>query len=170
MHSASMTGTSFSDRAFSASALLGRLSRFNAAAAFLAPLLTRLVLGYAFFLTRRGKWMNFDKTVGFFTQLGIPMPQANAAFVSSLEVFGGLLLIAGLGTRVISLLLGSTMVVALLTADKESFLGALGSDLTEVTPVVYLLFLCWLGLYGAGRLSLDTLVWRRFGPGNDRSD
>lgn len=128
---------------------------------FLAPLLTRLVFGQAFFLTGRGKWMNFENTVTFFTGLGIPFPEANAAFIATLEMVGGLLLIAGLGTRIVAALLSSTMVVALLTADKQSFLDGLGSDLTGVTPVVFLLALVWLVLYGAGRLSLDYLAGRR---------
>src|SRR6266853_1047240 len=40
--------------------------------AFVAPLLTRLVLGEAFFLTGRGKLENFDRTVSFFSDLGVP--------------------------------------------------------------------------------------------------
>lgn len=135
--------------------------RYLTAGSFLAPLLTRLVFGQAFFLTGRGKWMNFENTVNFFTQLGIPFPEANAAFIATLEMVGGLLLMAGLGTRLLAALLSSTMVVALLTADKQMFLEALGSDLTGITPVVYLLALVWLVLYGPGTLSLDTLVGRK---------
>lgn len=128
---------------------------------FLAPLLTRLVFGQAFFLTGRGKWMNFENTVTFFTGLGIPFPEANAAFIATLEMVGGLLLIIGLGTRIVSALLASTMVVALMTADKQAFLDGLGGDLSGVTPVIFLLALTWLVLYGAGRLSLDHLAGRR---------
>ena len=131
------------------------------AISFLAPLLTRLVFGQAFFLTGRGKWMNFENTVTFFTGLGIPFPEANAAFVATLEMVGGLLLIAGLGTRIVSALLASTMVVALLTADKQAFVDGLGGDLTGVTPVVFLLALTWLVLHGPGLLSLDSLAGRR---------
>ena len=50
------------------------------ALAFLAPLLTRLVIGQAFFFTGRGKIENFANTVSFFTDLGIPLPELNAAF------------------------------------------------------------------------------------------
>ena len=139
--------------------ILGKLSH---SFSFLAPLLTRLVIGYAFMLTGRGKWMNFDNTVRFFDGLGIPLPQANAAFVSSLELIGGMAIMIGLGTRLFAFLLSNTMVVALLTADKESFLAKFGSDLTEVTPVVFLLFLIWLVLYGPGRLSLDAVIARAF--------
>ena len=57
--------------------------------AFLPPLLTRLLMGEAFFLTGRGKLANFENTVQFFTSLGIPMPELNAAFVSRLEYYAG---------------------------------------------------------------------------------
>jgi putative oxidoreductase len=140
-----------------------------AALAFLAPLLTRLVLGQAFFLTGRGKLQNFDNTVTFFTELGLPMPVANAAFVGGLELVGGLALVLGLGTRLFSLGLASTMAVALATADKERFLESLNpaGDIgpTDVTAFVYLLLLLWLVLLGPGAFSLDALVKRWLGLG-----
>ena len=134
---------------------------------FLAPLLTRLVIGQAFFLTGRGKLLNFENTVTFFAGLGIPMPELNAAFVSRLEYYGGMLLIVGLLTRLVAALLGGAMIVALMTADKESFTNALGgvgeAGLTDVTPFVYGMFLLWLLLAGPGRLSLDALLARALG-------
>lgn len=136
------------------------------ALAFLAPLATRLVIGQAFFLTGRGKLENFPRTVEFFASLGLPMPELNAAFVSRLEFYGGILLVAGLATRLVAAGLASTMVVALLTADRQTFLdavrGAGDSGLTDVTPFVYLLFLGWLVLAGPGAASLDRLLFRRF--------
>jgi putative oxidoreductase len=70
--------------------------RILAALAFVAPLLTRLVMGQAYYQTGSGKIANFANTVSFFTELGIPMPEANAFFVSRLEFWGGLLLVVGL--------------------------------------------------------------------------
>ncbi len=141
--------------------------RAAALLAFLPPLLTRLVIGLAFYQTGRGKIANFDGTVAFFTDLGIPMPELNAAFVSRLEFYGGALLIVGLLTRFFAAGLLSTMAVALLTADKQSFLEALGGSgdtgLTDVVPVVYGLFLLWLVIAGPGKLSLDTLLAKWIG-------
>jgi putative oxidoreductase len=136
------------------------------ALSFLPPLLTRLVIGYAFYQAGQGKLANPEKIVEFFTGLGIPFPAANAAFVSRLEFYGGLLLIAGLLTRVTAVFLGSTMAVALMTADKAAFLEALAGTggLTDVDPVVFGLFLLWLIVVGPGFLSLDTLLRRWLRP------
>lgn len=138
--------------------------KLAAALSFLAPLGTRLVMGQAYYQTGSGKIANFANTVSFFGELGIPYPEANAFFVSRLEFWGGLLLIAGLLTRVVAAGLAATMVVAIATADREDFVGALqGSGekgLTDVVPFVYLLFLVWLVLYGPGPVSLDALLAR----------
>ena len=158
-------------------ALVPRAARLGltlaAALAFLAPLLTRLVMGQAFFLTGRGKLESFANTVSFFTELGIPFPELNAAFVSRLEYWGGIALVLGLLTRLVAAGLASTMVVALMTADRGAFVGAFqaGSDagLTDVTPVVYLLFLGWLVLYGPGLVSLDTPLARWLGISKQQS-
>jgi putative oxidoreductase len=135
-----------------------------AALAFLAPLVTRLVMGQAFYQTGSGKIENFANTVGFFSELGIPLPELNAFFVSRLEFWGGLLLLVGLATRLVAAGLAATMVVALATADRATFLGALqgtgDAGLTDVVPFVYLLFLGWLVLYGPEAVSLDALLVR----------
>ena len=142
--------------------------RLAGAFAFLPPLLTRLVIGYAFYQTGQGKLANPDRIVEFFTGLGIPFPAANAAFVSRVEYYGGMLLIAGLLTRLASVFLGSTMVVALMTADRPDFLAALAgtgdTGLTDVVPVVYGLFLLWLLVVGPGLVSLDALLRRWLRP------
>ena len=138
-----------------------------AALAFLAPLATRVVVGWAFYLTGSGKWAHFDNTVTFFTELGIPFPEANAAVVATLELVGGIALIIGLFTRLFAAGLASTMVVALLTADKQRFLES-WSTASEISPTdissfVFLLFFAWLALHGPGVVSLDALLakWLR---------
>jgi putative oxidoreductase len=134
------------------------------ALAFLPPLLTRLLMGQAFFLTGRGKLAHLAQTAEFFAGLGIPLPELNAAFVSRLEFYGGIALVLGLATRLVAAGLASTMVVALATADKQSLVDALrmsgDQGPTDVVPLVYLLFLVWLVVSGPGRLSLDALVAR----------
>ncbi len=137
--------------------------------AFLAPLLTRVVVGWAFYLTGSGKWAHFDNTVTFFTELGIPHPGLNAALVATLELVGGICLILGLLTRLMSAGLASTMIVALLTADKQRFVESwsTASDIspTDISSFVFLMFFLWLVLYGPGPLSLDWLLARWLGVG-----
>src|SRR5213078_496633 len=83
---------------------------------WIGPLLVRLIVGIAFVLTGWGKLHSLDNVTEFFTDLGIPLPHANAVFVSTVEFVGGLLLILGLGTRIAAALLIGVMTVALLTA------------------------------------------------------
>ena len=137
-----------------------------AALAFLAPLLTRITLGHAFFLTGRGKLANFENTVEFFASQNIPFPALNAAFVSRLEYYGGALLVLGLLTRLVSALLASTMVVALMTERAQFFeswkpTGEVGP--MDIASWVFLLLLTWLVLYGPGLVSLDHFLARWLG-------
>jgi putative oxidoreductase len=142
--------------------------RVASALQFVAPLVTRVTLGHAFFLTGRGKLANFDDFVGFMATRGIPFPEANAAFVARLEYYGGILLVLGLLTRLVALGLASTMVVALI-GERQQFMeswrweGDVGP--TDIPSFVFLLLLGWLILFGPGWLSLDKLVsrWLRIG-------
>ena len=131
---------------------------------FIAPLATRIVIGLAFFQAGTGKFRNFENVIGFFDSLGIPFPALNAGVVASMETVGGIMLILGLFTRFFASGLSITMVVALLTADTADFVASWGraSEIspTDVTAFTFLLFLLWLVFYGAGKLSLDTVVRR----------
>lgn len=132
-------------------------------------LLTRLVVGFAFYDSGRGKLKNIDNTVNFFTDLGIPFPELNAAFVSRLEYYGGMLLLVGALTRIVALLLSSTMIVALLTADRQIFIDAFTRTgeigLSDVAPFVLGVLLSWLVIRGAGAISVDALLKRAMGTG-----
>jgi putative oxidoreductase len=128
--------------------------------AFLAPLITRIVLGLAFFEAGRGKWNNLDKVIQFFTSLGIPFPAANATFISLLEFAGGAFLVVGLATRLFAFLLSCTMVTAILTSDHQALADKFPADFTDVSSFTYLLFLLWLLFYGPGPVSLDWLISR----------
>jgi len=132
-------------------------------------LLTRLVVGFAFYDSGSGKLENMENTVDFFTKLNIPFPELNAAFVARLEYYGGMLLLAGVLTRIVALLLSSTMIVALLTADRDTFVGAFTRSsevgLSDVAPFVLGVFLSWLVIRGAGVLSVDALLKRAIDKG-----
>lgn len=147
--------------------LLARGMRALAWLSFLPPLLTRLLVGQAFYEAGGGKLENPERVAAFFTSLGIPMPELNAAFVSRVEYYGGILLVLGLLTRLAALFLASTMAVALLTAHREEVLeilaGTSDAGMLDVVPVAYLAFLLWLLLFGPGVVSLDAALKRLLG-------
>src|SRR5450432_3751936 len=87
-----------------------------------SPLLLalRLFFGWQFFLTGRGKLGDLEKPTAFFTDLGIPLPHFNAILAGTTECFGGLLLLVGLASRIVSVPLAFTMFVAYATAEREA--------------------------------------------------
>jgi putative oxidoreductase len=90
------------------------LRRYTDALAPYAVTILRVLVGLTFLLTGLPKTQNFAGFTGFVGSLGFPMPVFFAAVVVTLEVIGGLLLIAGLGTRWVSALLIVEMLVTTL--------------------------------------------------------
>src|SRR3954447_24528571 len=68
-----------------------------------AVLLLRLMAGGVFFWEGLLKFVYTNQGAGRFTKLGFPMPETTAHFVAVTEIVGGLLLLAGLFTRVVAL-------------------------------------------------------------------
>jgi putative oxidoreductase len=137
---------------------LRRLRAIADRIAFLGPTLARLTVGLVFIGTGWGKLHSIPDVTEFFTSLHIPAPGFNARLTAATEFFGGLAVLLGLGTRLVSLPLGFTMVIAILTAKR--------ADITGLTALVgfeewsYLVFFIWLALVGAGPLSIDGLLGR----------
>src|SRR5271168_4303056 len=129
-------------------------------------LIFRLYWGWQFFLTGKGKLLNLDRTSNFFLSLHIPLPHLNAWVVGVTECVGGLLLLTGLGTRLVGALLAFDMIVAYLTADIETvkhivdnpdkFLGA--------DPFLFMLASIIVLAFGSGRFSIDWLIGRNLLP------
>ena len=137
--------------------------RVSHALSWLPPTLTRLVVGWVFLQAGWGKLHSLEKVVGFFTSLGLPAPEFQARLVACTEFACGLLLLVGLATRVASIPLIITMVVALATALKGDIHEL--SDLFGMSEFLYIVLLVWLGVYGAGPLSLDRFVAKRLDAG-----
>ena len=119
--------------------------------------------GWSFFLTGKGKLMHLEKTTAFFTELGLPMPKLNAIMAGSTECVGGLLLLFGLCSRLVSVPLMFTMIVAYATADKEA-LAAIFSDtdkFTSAAPFLFLLASVIVFAFGPGKISLDALLFKK---------
>src|ERR1051325_10843364 len=79
-----------------------------------ATLILRLMAGGVFFWEGLLKFVYKSQGVGRFTKLGIPFPHFTATFIGGLEIFGGLLLLAGLTTRLIAIPFVAQMIVAIL--------------------------------------------------------
>ena len=126
-------------------------------------LLVRLYWGWQFAQTGWGKLHNLAKITDFFASLNIPFPAANAHFVASLEFVGGLLLIVGLGTRLVGLLLAGNMLVAYWTADHEALTSIISDPgkFYVVDPYTFLFASLLVLIFGAGWLSLDALMMKR---------
>lgn len=132
-------------------ALYGRL-------AFVPPLLSRLVIGVVFTHSGWGKLHNLDQVTSFFASLGLPFPELQAPFVASVELGCGALVLAGLATRLASIPLIGTMVVALATALAPKITDA--NELFGLSEFLYIAMLVQLVLGGAGAISLDRFIAR----------
>lgn len=139
-----------------------RLNRLLAASGQITQPLLLLVLrlywGWSFFQTGKGKLLHLDRTTEFFASLHLPLPKLNALMAGSVECGGGLLLMLGLASRVATVPLIFTLLVAYATAERDS-LFAFFSDpdkFTSATPFLFLLAVVIIFAFGPGKLSLDA--------------
>src|SRR5438270_13835853 len=125
-------------------------------------LFVRVYWGWQFWQSGFGKLQDISKPIDFFTQLGIPFPVFNAWFVSLLECFGGILLILGLASRLISIPLVIDMVVAYIAADREALKSIFSEPDKFYAAAPYtLLFASLIVLiFGPGTISVDYLIAR----------
>ncbi len=84
------------------------------------PLLAmRLILAYGFYHPAMEKWSNMEATIAWFGNeewgLGLPFPELQAYMAAGAEFLGVWLLLFGLGTRLISIPLIFTMIMAYFT-------------------------------------------------------
>jgi putative oxidoreductase len=125
-------------------------------------LISRLYWGWQFFLTGKGKLMNLDRTANFFASLHIPMPRLNAVLAGSTECLGGLLLLLGLGSRIVTIPLIFTMIIAYATAesDKLHHLFSKPDEFVSADPFLFMLTAIIVLIFGPGVFSLDALLAR----------
>jgi len=150
----------------SASAWYSSFSRLASRAQSPFLLLVRLYWGWQFVQAGWGKLHNLPKITEFFTGLGIPFPAFNAFFVANVELFGGILLILGLFSRLTGLVLTVNMLVAYVTADREA-LKSIFSDPGKfyvADPYTFLFASLMVLIFGAGVFSLDWLIEKRTSP------
>jgi putative oxidoreductase len=112
--------------------------------------LLRIASGAIFVIFGVDKFTAHGSEASSFAKYGLPHPGTFAYVIGAVELIFGLLLLAGLGTRLAALVLAGDMVGVISTAGRVEG-GALNLGLAPALLVVMLL----LVLAGAGRWSLD---------------
>ena len=123
----------------------------------LSLLLARLAVAYGFYHPAMQKWSDIGSVATWFESMGIPFPTLNAYMAASTEILGVVLLTLGLFTRLISIPLMVIMVVAITTVHLSHGFSA-GDNGFEI-PLYYMLFLALFASLGAGKFSLDHLLF-----------
>lgn len=126
-------------------------------------LIIRLYWGYQFFLTGKGKLGNLDGVTEYFTTLGLPMPKFQAILAASTECFGGLLLLVGFFSRIVSIPLIITMIVAYAVSEQEA-LHKLWEDqdpFFAAKPFTFLMASLIIFIFGPGAFSIDRWIQKR---------
>lgn len=138
---------------------VGRTLGFSRKLEWLGPLLVRLAVGLVFAASGWGKLHHLDDVSQYFGSLGIPAPHAQAVFVSTVELVGGVLLLLGLGTRIAALFLVGVMAVAIWTAKLPEIHGIV--ELARTIELAYLASFVWLVVAGGGAASVDHVLGKR---------
>lgn len=112
----------------------------------------RVVTGIVYAGHGYSKFQGLDSTAGFFGGLGIPLPDLMAMVVASVEGIGGVLIVLGLFSRIISAFQAFVMLVAILLAHFDS--GMFGQGGYQWALLLLAASLC-LVLEGGGKASLD---------------
>ena len=133
-----------------------RIIRFFNQCNFLPLLLIRLALAYGFLNPALMKLKDINSIAEWFGSIGIPAPLLNAWLATGTETLGVILLTLGLGSRLISIPLIITMLVAIVTVHGANGFEA-GENGYEI-PLYYIIFLITILFYGSGQLSLDYLI------------
>lgn len=125
----------------------------------------RLFWGWQFFIAGKGKLADITPVIDFFTTLQIPYPTISAYLAGGTECFGGLCLLVGFASRLVSIPLAFTMVIAYITADIEAVKAITENplDFTHKAPFNFLLTAVIIFCFGPGKISVDALLKGRKG-------
>jgi len=139
----------------------------------------RLILAYTFFAPAMMKWADIGATASWFEYIGIPFPTLNAYMAASTEMAGVVLLTLGLFSRLISIPLLITMIVAVVTvhgangynviSESQQWVDAyINGEQVKGTVVFlqngyenvlnYMVMLLVILGFGPGKISLDQII------------
>jgi len=134
-------------------------------------LAVRLYWGWQFFGTGTAKLGDIPAFAERFAGWGIPLPKLNVILAGTTETVCGLLLLAGIASRLISIPLIFTMIVAYLTAESEA-LHSFFSDpdkFVSATPFQFMFAAVLVLIFGPGAFSIDHLLMKKFGTAASHS-
>jgi len=120
------------------------------------PLMGRLLIGLPFILFGLGKATTYDATVAMIEAAGLPLPPVACIGAVTLEIVGGVLLVAGYKVRPIAVVLAIFCMVTAFyfhrnLADQNTFVHFFKN-------VMMTGGLLQIAAFGAGALSLDSYL------------
>ena len=119
----------------------------------------RVVLGLIFFVHGLSKFQGgIGNTVGYFESLGIL--GFLAYVVASIELIGGIMLILGIGTRIVSILFAVIMLGAIFTVKLSGGLLGDGQMAGYELDLALLAMAIFLAIAGSSSLSLGNKLFR----------
>ncbi|WP_026583112.1 DoxX family protein [Bacillus sp. J33] len=125
----------------------------------LGALVLRLTLGIIFFIHGLVKFQGgIENIVGWFESIGLPGFMAFA--VAGIELVGGIALIIGLGTRIVSALIGIIMIGATLKVKMAAGLLGNGQMAGYELDLAFLAMAIYLAINGSKFLSVDPLIFK----------
>jgi len=123
-------------------------------------LILRVTLGVLFFIHGLVKFQGgIENTVGWFDSIGIPGFMAYV--VALIELVGGIALILGVATRLVSALLAFIMIGAIFTAKLSLGLLGNGQMAGYELDIAFLVIAVFLAINGSSLYSVGNLIFKK---------
>jgi putative oxidoreductase len=128
-------------------------------------LLIRIYWGWQLVQSGWGKLHHLSNVGEYFATLGLPMPAQMAVFIACVEFFGGIFLALGLASRITGLVLTVNLTMAYVIGDREALFSFFSDPdkFTTAAPFAFLVVSLIVLIFGAGRISADTVIGFLFG-------
>jgi putative oxidoreductase len=128
-------------------------------------LLVRLYWGWQLVQSGWGKLHHLSNVGEYFATLGLRMPAQMAVFIACVEFFGGIFLALGLASRITGLVLTVNLTMAYVIGDREALFSFFSDPdkFTAAAPFAFLVVSLIVLIFGAGRISADTVIGFLFG-------
>src|ERR1700739_978453 len=128
-------------------------------------LLVRLYWGWQLVQSGWGKLHHLSNVGEYFSSLGLPMPAQMGVVFSCVEFLGGIFLALGLASRITGLVLTVNLTMAYVIGDREALFSFFSDPdkFIAAAPFAFLMVALIVLLFGAGRISADTVIAFLFG-------